>query len=410
MMWLLPMLFGSRIGVEAATARWMIGLLGAAVAAQMAFNVYNGVLTGCHRWDIHNAVTAGAQVLITAGMVMALLLGGGLLSISLVYLSGTLAGEITRMSIAYRVCPGLSVRPRLATRQDIWALLVFGSKTIVDALSRLLLGQASSILVASYLGPAALAVYARPGALIRHADTLTNKLGMVLSPAASGMQSSERIDELKTLLIDATRFAAFLAMPLTVFLAVMGNPILHVWMGPAYRQDALMAVLALGTLLPLTMRPAGHVLIGLNAHGRVGWASLLVALVGVAAVALFLGPLQLGIIGAALAVVIPYTVGNGVFVMLYTCRRVGVPVGEFLRDAYLVPSACAIVLAAGLLIVRVTLDGHPTLSLVVAAFVMAAVVGPTTWRFALSPDQRRKVMRKIGIRSGGAPAIVGQPS
>ena len=43
-----------------------------------------------------------------------------------------------------------------------------------------------------------------------------------------------------------------------------------------------MAVIAIGNFLPLTQRPATHVLIGLNRHGHVGWASFAVAWVGVA--------------------------------------------------------------------------------------------------------------------------------
>jgi O-antigen/teichoic acid export membrane protein len=408
--WLLPILFGQRIGVEANTARWLIGLLGTAVATQLAFNAFGGVLTGCHRWDIHNAITAGAYLAITVGMVTALFLGGGLRAMSAIYLVGTIGGEIVRMRQAYQVCPELNVHPRLATWQDIKTLLVFGGKTVVDNLSRLLLTQANAILVASHLGPAALAVYARPGALVRHADTLTNKFGMVLAPAASSLKGSQRLDELKRLFIEATRFAAFLAVPITVFLAVMGDPILQVWMGPAYRQGSLMAVVALGTLLPLTMRPAGHVLIGLNAHGRVGWASFAVAWLGVAACMLSLGPLHLGLIAAAFSLVIPYTLGNGVFVMVYTCRRVGVPLGEFVRKAYLAPVACGIALAAGLSIVRITLAARPLLSLIAGVLVAAAIVGPTLWRFALPDHLRRKVMRKLGVRSDRARAISSQPS
>jgi len=405
LMWLLPVFFGSRIGVEASTARWMIGLLGSAVAAGMAFNAFGGVLTGCHRWDVHNAVNAGTYAVITTGMVAALMLGGGLRAISAVYLVGTIAGELVRMRLAFRVCPELNISPRLATLSDIRMLLAFGGKTVVDNLSRLLLAQANSIIVAGYLGPAALAVYARPGALVRHADTLTNKFGMVLAPAASSLKGTHRLDELKQLFIGATRFAAFLAVPITVFLAVMGEPILQVWMGPAYRQGVLMAVLALGTLLPLTMRPAGHVLIGLNAHGRVGWASFAVAWLGVAAALISLGTFELGLIGAALSLVIPYTLGNGLFVMIYTCRRVGVPLGEFCRKAYLTPFACGVALAGGLLLVRLVFPHRPLVSLIAGAMVAAAIVGPAWWRFALPEHVRTKVLRKFGIGRNRAPAV-----
>jgi O-antigen/teichoic acid export membrane protein len=337
------------------------------------------------------------------------MLGGGLRAISAVYLAGTIAGEVVRMRLAFRACPELSVNPRLATWNDIRMLLIFGGKTVVDNLARLLLTQANSVLVASYLGPAALAVYARPNALVRHADTLTNKFGMVLAPAASSLKGSQRHDELKQLFVDATRFATFLAAPITVFLAVMGDPILQVWMGPSYRQGVLMAVISLGTLLPLTMRPAGHVLIGLNAHGRVGWASFAVAWLGVAAVVISLGPLKLGLVGAALSLVIPYTLGNGVFVMIYTCRRVGVPLGDFCRKAYVTPLACALALATGLSVVRIVFHDRPLVSLIVGALTAAAIVGPTWWRFALSESVRKKVLRKIGVGRNGEPVISSQP-
>ena len=243
-----------------------------------------GVLTGCHRWDLHNGLNAGTYGTIVIGMITTLILGGGLPAISAVYLTGTVAGELMRMRLAYRVCPELKVQPKLATASDIRMLFSFGGKTIVDSMSRLLLAQANSILVASHLGPAALAVYARPGALVRHADTITNKSSLLLSPAASSLKISERHDEVKKLFIEATRMSAFAAMSVTVFLSVMGDPILQTWMGPRYREGTLMAVIAIGNFLPLTQRPAQQVLIGLNRHGRIGWASLAVALLGVAAV------------------------------------------------------------------------------------------------------------------------------
>ncbi len=395
LMVVLPWLLDEQIGVEASTARWMIGLLGSAIAVQLAFNVYGGVLTGCHRWDIHNGVTAGAYALIAAGMIVALLAGGGLRALSAVYLSGTIIGEVLRMRLAYRTCPELRIHPRLATWIEMKSLVVFGGKTVVDNLSRLLLSQANAILVVSYLGPGALAVYARPGALIRHADTLTNKLGMVLSPAASSLKGSRRLDELKALYIEATRLAAFLAVPITVFLSVMGDPILQVWMGPEYRQGTLMAVMAIGTALPLTQRPAGHVLIGLNAHGRVGWASLAVAVFGVGAAVLALGPLQMGLIGAALALVIPYSLGNGVFVLVYTCRIVGVPTGEFCRRAFLVPLISALPLVAGLLTLRVVFDERPVIALAAGLTWSAAVMLPILWFFVLPDTFRARVLQKL---------------
>jgi O-antigen/teichoic acid export membrane protein len=409
-MWLLPVLFGDRIGVQADTARWMIGFLGASVAMRLLFDVFGGVLSGCHRWDIHNGVTAGAYAVITTGMVIALVSGGGLRALSAVYFAGTLAGELVRMRLAYRTCPEMRLSPSLATWAEIKTLIVFGGKTVVDNLSRLVLAQANSILVVSYLGPGALAVYARPGALVRHADTLTNKFGMVLTPAASSLQSGERFDELKGLLIQSTRFASFLAMPITVFLAVMGDPILQVWMGPAYREGRLMAVMAIGTALPLTQRPASHVLIGLNAHGRIGWASFVVAWVGVAAAIVALGPLNAGLVGAALALVVPYTLGNGVFVIVYTCRKIGISITEFCRRSFTAPILCAIPLTAALMLVRRLFANAPLIALVVGVAVSALLLAPMFWLLVLPERLREKITRRLLRRSVLRPSDQRSPS
>src|SRR5688572_8715100 len=117
LMWLLPVLFDQH-GVEPTEARWVIGLLGCSVATQMAFNAFSGVLTGCHRWDIHNGVTAGSYGGIVVGMIAALLLGGGLAALAAVYFVGTIAGEFVRMRLAFRACPELRVSPRFATWQE----------------------------------------------------------------------------------------------------------------------------------------------------------------------------------------------------------------------------------------------------------------------------------------------------
>lgn len=395
--WVLPIFFGARLGLEIHTARWTIALLGGAVSVQLAFNAFGGVLSGCHRWDIHNGVTSSAYAVIVTGMITTLTLGGGLRALSAVYLLGTLGGELTRMRFAYRVCPELRVNPRLATWADIKMLLVFGGKTVVDNLARLVLVQANAILVASHLGPAALAVYARPGALVRQTDTLTNKASMLLSPAASSLKSTDRSGELQQLFIQATRFAAFIAMPVTVFLALMGEVILHVWMGPRYSAGALMAVIALGNFLPLSQRPSTHVLIGLNRHGKVGWASFAVAWIGVASAALALGPLHGGLVAAALSLVIPYSIGNGLFVMIYACRSLGVPLSRYVRQVYLPPLAAAMPLSAVLLAVRYALGERPAIALVAGLAGAAMVLAPIYWVWVLPQGLRNKILARVGL-------------
>ena len=53
-----------------------------------------------------------------------------------------------------------------------------------------------------------------------------------------------------------------------------------------------------------------------------------------------------GLVAAAMSLVIPYWIGNGLFVMIYACRSVGVPIPRYIRLVFLPPLAWAVPLAA----------------------------------------------------------------
>ena len=75
---LLPSLFGDRLGDNLSDAQWVVFFLGISLVAQIAITAFNGVLTGCHKWGIHNFIKSGGHLAIVIGMIFILLRGGGL--------------------------------------------------------------------------------------------------------------------------------------------------------------------------------------------------------------------------------------------------------------------------------------------------------------------------------------------
>jgi O-antigen/teichoic acid export membrane protein len=390
----LPAWFGERLGVDIATGQWVVACLGVALSVEMGFDAFRGVITGSHRWDIHNGLNAASHIVTTVTMVTALILTGDLRSLAIVYMLGTFVTEAVRMTVAYRVCPPLHLRPSLVSRADAHDLLAFGGKSMIDAISRLVLFQTNSLVVAAYLGPSALAVYARPNALVRHAETLTNKFAFVLTPAASSLESSGRMDDLKKLVLGSTRAGAAIALPMIVGFAVMGDVIMRVWMGPSYAGNSILLILALGYLLPLITRPAMQVLVGLNLHGWVGITGLVMAATGAALGWLAVGKLDLGLSGAAIAVGLPLAFGKGVFPAVYVCRKVGISAGSALR-AVAPPFLCAAPFGAALLAGRYLFGPSPVAALLGGAALGGLVLAPLYWRFILPERLRQKVVRRI---------------
>lgn len=398
--WSLPSFFGSRLGTYADDARWVVALLGTSIAVHIAFDTFRGVITGCHRWDLHNGIQAGCYATTVVVMITTLSLGGGLRSLALANLVGTVATELARAVVAFRVYPELSIRLRDATWSQARSLLRFGGKSFLGALSRMILLQGNSLVVAKFLGPAALALYSRPAALVRHSEFFVNKFAWVLTPTASSLQGSGRHAEVRELVVESARVGALLALPVTLILTILGELILRVWMGVAYAQGAILVILALGDFLALSQRPVVAILAGLNQHGKVGLARLLASICGLLLGVLAVGILGWDLAGAALAVAVPTTLADGLVVAIYACRRLDIPARHYVGRAFLGPLSCVIPFALCLATSRFLFDDRPLMALAFGCIVGALVLGSIYWRYVVSSATRDTIVNLSGRALG----------
>ncbi|MDM8008511.1 MAG: oligosaccharide flippase family protein [Phycisphaerae bacterium] len=393
--WLVPSLLSGQLREQVGDARWVVFLLGMSLAVQMAFDSYRGVITGCHRWDLHNGINALFYTLTVVAMICLLISGGGLRSQAMAYLIGVIATEITRAVVAYRVCPGLSVRFSHASRHQALEMLVFGSKTLAGSLSRLLLYQTNSLIIMAVLGPASLAVYSRSRSLVSHAQTSINKFGFVLTPMAGSLQAADRREELRRLLVTSSRLATYLSLPIVLVLAIMGDPLLHIWMGPRYQLGWVLAILAIGHLTEMTRQPVMGILAGLNAHGRLAIAGLAAALCSVVLGFLAVGILGWGLVGAAVSVALPLALVNGVYVPVYACRRVAMPLRRYLAEINRGPLLCAIPFAAILLLGRVYCADNAYRALLYGAGGATLILSLLYWKYVVPPRIRGAAIRGL---------------
>lgn len=392
-----PKLLNARLGDYMRQARWIIYLLGSSLAVQIGLTVFGGVITGCHRWDLHNAVQAGFYALSVIGMVVVLQFGGDLVALACVMLVGNVLAEGVHVVLAYRVLPGLHVRLRLARWSVARTMIGFGGKTFLDTMSRLLLYQTNSILLVSYLGPAALAFYSRPLGLVRHAQAFLSKFAFVLTPTASSLHAVGRQDELRHFLVQTTRYGAYMSLPMVLLLAILGDPILRLWMGADYACGRVLAILALGHLIPMVQQPLWNILAGLNWHGRAAIANLLAALAAVAMAILALGWLHWGLAGAALAVVIPLGIANGLYMPWYACRSLHLSISRYFLESWPGPLLANIPYSLCLLAARQAFPDQPGLALLVGTASGGAVLIVLYWFYVLPANVRLGIRSRMGV-------------
>lgn len=402
---LLEPFFGERLGDHVRDARLVVLLLGLTLAVQIALAGFGGVITGCHRWGVHNAIHAGGHVVCAIGMIVSLLTGHGLVALAAVTLAGEAAGMIARIFAAYRIQPGLRFRLRDSAWTEARLLLGFGGKSFLPNVASLLLNQTTSVLIVAYLGPASLALFSRPMALVRHARTLLDKFANVLVPTAGAYQAAAHDRDLRELMIRGSRYAAFLSLPMMLGLVILGSPLLRFWMGDAYDQSLVLTIMVIGNFGLLSQVGTQAVLMGLNAHGRPGLVNLLAAGSSVGLTVLALGVFEAGLPGAAVAVAIPLLFANGAYIPWYACRKLGLPLRKYLRETWDKPLLCSIPFAAVMLAARLTLADQPLLCLSVGGAVGGALLFILYYRYALPQslrDRAQKLMPRRGAVSNAS--------
>ncbi len=388
----LPYVLSGQLGRSVRTCQWIVFLLGLTVAVEIAFAVYTGIITGCHRWVVHSAIDAGIYAAILVGMLGVVLLGGGLPMLALANLCGSMLGWGIRCFSAYRVCPDLHIRVRYVKWSMVRELLTFGGKSFVPHVGELVLNQTCLVLIMVFMGPATVAIFSRSRALVKHVRLVMQKYAFVFTPTASSLHAMRRPRELQSLMTSAVRSGLYIVLPMILCLIILGGQILRIWMKrPSYDVGLLLPVLAAGYLAMIVMRPVLTILAGLNAHGRPGLASLIGAITAIGLVALVLGPIGGGLTGVAIAISVPMTLVNAMYVPVYACRTLGIPFRKFVMAVAKGPILCAIPYVVCLITARLMFPGNAVCALLLGFVTGGPVLALLYWRFALSPSMKRKL-------------------
>ncbi len=392
----LPYFFKEQPGAELIDARWVVGLLGATLAVQQAFDVFRGVMTGCHRWDLHNGINAISYGITVIIIIVFLSMGHGLRTMAAVYLAAGIATEIYRCLAVRKICPEVEIGIGKATWKQARKMLSFGIKTIVAGIPGLIIVQGSSLLIARHLGPAMLAVFSRPIGLIGSAVTFIEKYANVLTPTAGSLQGAGSESEIRDLMIRTTRYSVALSLPIVLFLSILGGPILQLWMGPRYDAGWIMAILVVGWFLRMTQSSSMTILVGLNAHGSIGALNLAFAVAALGIGTAVLHVTGWSLMGLAILVAVARTI-QGVTIILFSCRRLDIPLGKYLRKSFLGPMAAGVPLGIGLAAVGFTSGSRPLIAVMAGCVVTGVILAPIYWKHFLPQELKSGIRRLPGV-------------
>lgn len=395
---LLPKLFGSRLGGYIHEAQWIVLFCGIGLAFQISFSAFGGVLAGYHRWGLLNLNGSGWYAITVFGMIIALLIGRGLVSLAVINCCRLVLTEITQFVLAHHVCQGLRFNRSLVKWKAIRELYVFGVKSLIPIVSKMLLNHAASILIMAYLGPAALALYARPRSLMLHLDKLVQGMAETLTPTTSSLHGRGNLEEIRELLITAARYSFYISLPIVLVLVFFGGEIIKLWMGPRYANSVIPIVLAVGFLIPISQRSAIRILVGLNAHGRAGLADFIAALCSVGLTYVGLEFFRWGLIGVAVTVVLPMTIINLVYLPLLLRQRVGLSIRQYCVSTTTGPALHVLPFAVCLIVARISFPSKPLVGLAWGGTTGCLILLVLYYRYVLPQRLKIRLVSFVGLK------------
>jgi O-antigen/teichoic acid export membrane protein len=255
-----------------------------------------------------------------------------------------------------------------------------------------------NFVVGAVLGTSAVASYQVALGPSSALQTAGNQFDVVSLTAAASLRAQDAMDDLRRLLLEATRVVAAVAMPGVVVFAVWGRQLLALWVGRSFETSFwTLVVLSLGYLFATLTGAASQVMLAINRYKVMALLSL-----GEATTNLVLSIVlarKIGIIGVALGTTIPLTVmAFGVYIP-FACRLIGLPYSRLLRRLVLPLTVNAV--AFGIL--RLVAGGPHLFSNLIVLIAACAGVFAVCFSasFLLDPSERSTyvdMLRQLVLR------------
>jgi O-antigen/teichoic acid export membrane protein len=372
---------------QLAIGRTVLMIVALQFCASFAFGVFGGVINGFQRYDLNNIVSAVSSVVAALVNLAVLLAGYGLVELVAATTATRLLFYLVYRANAYRVFPGLSIRPSLFRMERLREITPFGLHMLAIDWAQKINYSIDVIVVGAFLNTTAVAVWSVAQRLSEAAQRVSNQLNEVLFPTVVDNDTSGQQQRLQAILLVGTRLSLATVIPIGGTLFLKAEELVAAWVGPEFAESAVvLRVLAATVIIRVGASTANTVLKGTGKHRLVAATAVATALTNLALSLVLVR--SIGLLGVAIGTLIPISIGSIAVLFPAGCRRLRLPLGRVWREAIWPAAWPAAVMTAFVMVTRQFMGS----SLVAVAVHMVASVLVYVLTFALlavSLDERR---------------------
>lgn len=325
--------------------RLLLLMVGASVSLGFPLGVFGGMLEGLQRFYILNWTSIGATLARAALTVYFLNRGYGLLTVALITVTLPMVSSVLRGIVVFHLCP-VPLSLKHVDRASFRQMANYGSTTFLVMIAARLRFRTDELVLGTMMSTVAVTWFNIGARIVDYANEFVVALAQVFVPMSSQSEAQGDMNRVRMIYIAGNRVCAFLILPITAILILMGKHIIRVWVGARYVPVSypVLVVMIIPFALMLAQAASTRVLFGLSKHQTL---AAITVIEGIANLFLSIALVHpLGIVGDALGTAIPLSFTCLYFTPRHMRKQIGVPVKTFLREAYTLPILLSLPLVA----------------------------------------------------------------
>jgi O-antigen/teichoic acid export membrane protein len=377
------------------TMRMLFILLAVEAAVGIPSLAFAGVLEGLQRYGLIRLVEGGRLLLSGVVALLVLALAPGVVAFGAAMTSGSAVAALSYFFLARHAQPGLVISPRLCALSTLRPLVGFSVWIFVGRILSVAWRQMDKLILAIALSSAVLTGY-EVAARIQGAAVFTLSFtASALIPATASLLAQGSIERLRDLLLRGTRYAAAVALPVTLGAMILADPLIAGWVGSGYSDISTPTrVFLLYPLFVTVSAIANTMLVGLGRVRTVTLYSALATLINLVASIILVH--RYGVTGVITGTIIGCVLTTPLYVLLIL-RVLNISPWTFLRQTLLPILPWAGVFAAVLIASNRLASPHNLVTTFAIALPALVIYAAGVGRFVLEPEERRRLRGYVGV-------------
>jgi O-antigen/teichoic acid export membrane protein len=324
------------------SARWAIILVGTSLALTLASGVFGSVLVALNRFSLVSGVSILQSLVRALGLVLLLKSGHGILGLAILEFSISLGAGVALWMLCFRAYPQLHISLRRPDPAVLRQLVSYSFYAFLIHSATQLIYNTDNIVVGAFVSAEAVTFYAIGGSLLEYLRQVVSSVTMIFMPLASNFEARGEQAQLRRLLVQGTRGALFIALPIALALFFRGHTFIQLWMGDQYAgvSGRVLEILLISQTFSIANFTSGNIAFGLAKHRPFALSVVCEALANLTLSIILVR--RMGIYGVAWGTIIPNLLIQFVFWPRYICKLLGIPVWPYLWQSWIRPFIAAV--------------------------------------------------------------------